>query len=168
MEASTTHKKVGRSGGVSVSASRRARLSAQSIYGHLYRKFAPFGENSCVYCGEASDTVDHCPPLSLLYANGADFFRRKGCDLLVVPACRECNAALGPRPIFHIGARREFIRQKYVRRYFKMLDSARWTPEERHELGYNLRDIVDKAEGQRLRIKRRLGFLGVAYDRKAA
>lgn len=147
---------------------KRAREAANRIYGHLYRCYTPFGPNNCVYCGDPCDTMDHCPPLATVFANGAEFFRKKGVELFTVPACRECNTALGSRPIFHINARRDFIRQKYIKRYSKFVEQRGWTAEEKAELGFNLRDIVEKADGQRARIKRRLQFLGCSIYKDAA
>lgn len=94
----------------------------------------------CVYCGLPGDSVDHIPPRSL---------RRQLLDIelvamkeMEVPACRECNAALGARPIITITERREYIKKYLRRRYASYIRIPNWTAEELSEFGNDLRGMI--------------------------
>lgn len=55
----------------------------------------------CVYCGLASKTLDHVPPLRFVHVAGADRF--------LYPACHVCNLTLGPLPDVCLRKRSAFL-----------------------------------------------------------
>lgn len=66
----------------------------------------------CIYCGMSADSIDHVPPRHLR-AQLAEI------ELLAlgtkeVDACRECNSALGRRPLLTITERRRYIKGIYI------------------------------------------------------
>jgi hypothetical protein len=96
----------------------------------------------CYYCGAPAQGVDHIPPRvarAELIALGIDKW-----DFLEVPACSECNSALGGRPIWILTARKEFIKKWLRRRYAKYLAIPAWTDEQRKDLGSNLSQFIDE------------------------
>lgn len=54
---------------------------------------------TCVYCEALADTMDHVPPLAIVEAleGCEDAYRDviRNSDMVVVPACRDCNGKLG-------------------------------------------------------------------------
>ncbi len=71
--------------------------------------------NECVYCGARANTVDHIPPVSLVFALELNTFKR----LLKVRACKECNSALGAKALFTLESRREFIHERLKKKLDK-------------------------------------------------
>lgn len=55
----------------------------------------------CAYCGEVSSHLDHVPPLAVLDSGTV----ADGVPLLKVPACAECNLALGSKRLLTLRVR---------------------------------------------------------------
>jgi hypothetical protein len=112
----------------------------------------PGAQAICEYCGMPGDSVDHVPPKvtrqKLIDLGIAD--RYPFCE---VTACRECNSALGCRPLWTVSARRKFVKTWLRRRYKKLLSIPDWTDRELLDLGPAMqryvidsltkRDIID-------------------------
>ena len=72
----------------------------------------------CHYCGVIATSIDHVPPLSvraMLAGSGAI----ENYAIKDVPACHECNSAIGANAPFHLVDRKRIaknhIRRKYAR-----------------------------------------------------
>jgi hypothetical protein len=98
----------------------------------------------CYYCGCAADTIDHVPPKSarpiILQLEA------KRWDFVEVEACHECNSALGSRYLWTLAERKQFIKNWLKKRYARFLRSPEWSDEDKEELGYSLKDFVQKHE----------------------
>lgn len=108
-------------------------------------------EYVCVYCGLVGDTVDHIPPVSVrptLISLGLTL----RFPFQEVRACRECNSALGDRPLWTVALRRNYIKQWLRNRYAKYLRMPDWTDADLAKLspemraftlqGLGIRDVV--------------------------
>lgn len=103
----------------------------------------------CFYCSAPADTKDHVPAVSCVHAVGADQFK----DFYVVPACRECNSALGDKWLNTTQDRALFLQTWYRDRYQAALSTPDWSAEElkvlrntslhkQVEMGLALRDLI--------------------------
>lgn len=109
----------------------------------------------CIYCGALAETKDHVPPLSAVSSLGADYFE----ELLVVPACNECNSTLGDKWLCEIEDRREFLLNNYKEKYKKILKSPSWSDEELASVGESLRSAIKGQEYFRRHLAERLDRL---------
>lgn len=95
----------------------------------------------CFYCGIVANSIDHVPPQSarerLTELNLMDKY-----PYIEVPACRECNSALGARGIWLLPKRKEYIKRYLRRKYKKYLRMSDWSDEEIKELGFALQSHV--------------------------
>lgn len=110
--------------------------------------------NACTYCGLVSDTKDHVPPQSVrpfLESVGEKRF-----PFLLVPACRECNCALGAKTLWTVRERKEYIKRWLEKRYAKVLSMPGWSDDEIQTLGPTLATDVVAAIVQRNMIRERL------------
>lgn len=73
-----------------------------------------FPPGVCVYCGMPADTKDHILPRTW----SGDSDRRR---VVTVPACRECNSAIGEAYAPTVAERREIAHRYIRRRYAKYL-----------------------------------------------
>ncbi len=94
----------------------------------------------CSYCGMPADSVDHIPPRHMR----AQLTAVELVAVVVeeVPACRECNSALGCRPLLTIGQRREFIKDWLTKRYAKYLRIPTWSEAELSVMGPSLQGMI--------------------------
>lgn len=143
-------------------AAAKERKAALAVIGRRYVKFAPYGDNVCSYCGDPADTLDHCPPLMLAYLRGTDWFDVRGLRFYLFPACRECNSSLGQCRKLSLDDRRELLRKKYWRKYWRVVDAADWSEAEVDDLGPNLRSVLNDLPQKRAWVRRRMRFLGAA------
>lgn len=103
----------------------------------------------CVYCGQPADTRDHIIPTAL---TGVE--RRN--SVLTVPACRQCNSAIGSTIVFSIDGRRT-VAQAYIRRkYGKALKRPDYTPSEIQEFEGSLRLSVIASQEEKVWVQSRL------------
>jgi len=98
-----------------------------------------FRGNKCTYCGDPASSMDHVVPVSWgqVSRKGASYSRRK-----VVPSCSECNNTLGNIKKHTVADRAEYLLDRYLFKYNKILCCPKWTDEEIEELGYNLKTII--------------------------
>ena len=114
----------------------------------------------CVYCGMAAGTKDHLMPVTWT----GESVRR---GVLTVPACAECNSAIGDAYAPTITLRRE-IAHKYIRRRYKRkLAYITPTPSELKEYGPTLRASVVNGMAERQLVLDRLAWPPVSYDERA-
>lgn len=99
-----------------------------------WRKARGIHEKACAYCGVLADTVDHVPAQSvrkMLDSVGHPY------TPIEVPACHECNCALGAMG-FTVSQRRHLARRAIERRYQPTLTMPHWTEEDLAEMGPGL------------------------------
>lgn len=77
-----------------------------------YKRLEGLSYEICIYCGSTSQQEDHIPPVSLQY-----HFEEDVIDYLVVPSCKECNIALGGKPLETVEKRLHFLFHIYTKRY---------------------------------------------------
>jgi hypothetical protein len=82
------------------------------------------GSRLCAYCGDAADERDH--PVARYYV-------RRGTR--TVPACGECNHALGARPLFGVRERAEFLLGWYEPRWRSKLKLPEWEDDDDDLIG---------------------------------
>lgn len=100
---------------------------------------------ACYYCGLLADTKDHVRPQSL--GDRAAFFASSALPPdITVPACRECNCALGARFFRTLGDRKAWIKGRLRRRYRKLLQMPHWTDAELGRLSGMLRVHVEQLQ----------------------
>lgn len=98
----------------------------------------------CHYCGALGDSVDHVPPLMVLYTGMDCGVAHK--HLWLVQSCIECNTALSAFPGETLQERRDHLAKFYMRRYRRVLSIPRWSDEELDQMGPVMRDdIANKA-----------------------
>lgn len=108
------------------------------------------GLTPCYYCGRIADTVDHVVPQVFLAMLPWDEVPDLGVDL--VPACKQCNCALGARFYESLGKRKEAAKDWLRRHYAKLLKMPHWRDHELAELpegkirDYVVASIVAKEE----------------------
>lgn len=97
----------------------------------LYTTFGRIGE-PCAYCGAPSDSYDHVPPLA--FVGRMPERDQIHCRLRKLPACVECNSALGSRLITNVKERRKVIREHLRKKYAHLLRIPQWSDEELAQL----------------------------------
>lgn len=129
------------------------------VIGSLGRMVAypDLSENACVYCGLVGDTIDHVPPrsvrLTLLNLGLAARY-----PFIQVRACRECNSALGARPLWTVRQRRAWLKRWLRRRYRRHLHLPDWSAHELTQLSPSLRGEVLRGLALRDLIRQRLAW----------
>lgn len=116
----------------------------------------------CVYCGMAAWTKDHLLPVTMTGETLRKF-------VAVVPACGECNFAIGDRVGHRITERREEAHRVLRKKHRKTLElGKRWPPSELDELGPNLRARIEAGIAKRLVLLDRLSWPhDPEYDKRA-
>lgn len=114
----------------------------------------------CVYCGMAAGTKDHLMPVTWT-GEGA----RRG--VLVVPACAECNSAIGDKYAPTITLRREIAHKYIQKRYRRTLAFITPTPAELKEYGPTLRASIVSGMAERQLVLDRLAWPPAGYDERA-
>lgn len=99
---------------------RKSRQARLKVISGQYKHFCDEdSRHRCWYCGDPSDTLDHCPSVSAAYAYGPETLANNGIKLLLIPSCRECNNLLGDVAIFVPEQRGYFIYEMLNHRYRK-------------------------------------------------
>lgn len=95
---------------------------------------------ACIYCGVPADSIDHIPPRhmrdQLLGVGLVAMHERE------VSSCRECNSALGARPLITITERRDYIKEYLRRRYKSVLRIKDWREDDLALFGDDLRKMI--------------------------
>lgn len=111
-------------------------------------------EDTCVYCGLRADTKDHVPPQCV--RPFLERVRETRFKFLLVPACRECNCALGAKTLWTVRERKDYIKRWLEERYARVLAIPGWTDEEIKAVGPNLQTEVMAGLALRDLTRRRL------------
>lgn len=105
-------------------------------------------EGKCEYCGEKSNTLDHFIPKKLV-----------GNNTEIYPCCFECNNTLNDFIFGDVQEARNYLLERYMGKYGKLLKVTEWTAEELMELDDDLRYKVLTIQAEREKLMRRLSFL---------
>ena len=77
----------------------------------------------------------------------------------VVDCCAECNKTMNNVLIIDVRGRADFLKERYVKKYKKVLSLPRWDEEDIDELGKNLRSVVVRDQILQTNLKERLDYL---------
>jgi hypothetical protein len=77
----------------------------------------------------------------------------------VVDCCAECNKTMNNALIIDVRGRAGFLKERYVKKYKKVLSLPRWDEEDIDELGKNLRSVVVRDQILQTNLKERLDYL---------
>lgn len=115
----------------------------------------------CVYCGVIAGTMDHLLPRTWT----GEAARR---NVLTVPACGECNSAIGDRYATSITRRRKIAHAYVACKNRRVLNMPAWPREDVRKLGPTLRSSVEKGIHERKLARARLSWPEDAdYDLRA-
>jgi hypothetical protein len=116
----------------------------------------------CVYCGLTADTKDHLVPRG--WSGEVD-----RSWVLTVPACRECNSAIGAKWAPTVTERRDLAHKHIRKRYAKYLSRFPHTKKDMAEMGPNLRSYCEAGLQMRELVHDRLNWPPYeGYDIQAA
>ena len=116
----------------------------------------------CYYCGEfGSDTLDHTIPYSYYSPTsvGKKPKARKADLVPMVDCCRECNRTLSNKLIIDVRGRANYLKEKYEKKYKRILRLPDWEEKEIKKLGKSLRSTVIKGLIEKESIQERLDYL---------
>lgn len=127
---------------------------------HVFRPYAAIYEtlgelSCCYYCGHIASTVDHVPPKTArdrLLSQGLRF------NAVELPACQECNSALGNQALWTQTERKAYVKAWLRKRYRKVLTMPPWTEQEISELGERLQDYIRASLAHQADLRRRLSW----------
>ena len=122
--------------------------------------------NICYYCGSSNpDTLDHTIPVSYY---SSEPVRRKRSSYIdpvpVVDACGECNRTLHNKLIMDVRGRASYLKEKYLKKYGRLLKSPDWDEEDLEDLGWSLRSTVENDSQLKENIQNRLSSLAMVID----
>jgi hypothetical protein len=99
----------------------------------------------CAYCGDDADSIDHIVPVSFYYSGD-----RKNLHLTseygeenLVDCCRECNCLAGNKVFDDFYKKKEYIQDKLITRYKKVINMPFWSDEELKEIDYPLKTDIE-------------------------
>ena len=116
----------------------------------------------CYYCGEhGADTLDHTIPNS--YYSPASVGKKpkaRKTDLVpMVDCCNECNTTLHNKLIIDVRGRANYLKEKYEKKYKRILTLPDWEEKEIKKLGKSLRATIKKGLIEKESIQERLDYL---------
>jgi len=114
----------------------------------------------CHYCGVPADSVDHFVPQTVAK-------RMLVVKQRLIPACRECNSALGARFYPTLRARTAAVKESLRRRYRKVLATPDWKDQECDVLGVTLKSSIRNRGQLRELVKARLSWRRAEYGQDA-
>lgn len=120
----------------------------------------------CIYCGIPATTVDHVIPRHILErAESAeiDLGRYWHVRNKVVPACRECNSAIGGKMLTTIKERRECAHRHIRKKYKRLLGMPNWSEEELAEVSEDLKQDILESIKMRDWLRERLRWAGASH-----
>lgn len=91
------------------------RKAILKVYNKLYKVSNLLDESRCFYCGRCASTIDHVPPISVVDTLGIK--NLVGVQLLLIPACAECNSLLSNKPLKSVKLRAQYLVGKYAEMY---------------------------------------------------
>lgn len=127
---------------------------AKRATANFYKKLGP--KHVCAYCNAPEECLDHCVPVWLVRAQPAS--SRKG-KLLAVASCAECNGMLSGKIFESFALRKQYLQQKYKKKYAKYLEIPVWDREEICDLEHNLQSLITASISLKRIIQRKLTFL---------
>lgn len=119
----------------------------------------------CYYCGEhGADTLDHTIPYSYYSSTSVSGAKHKPkarkADLVpMVDCCRECNRTLSNKLIIDVRGRANYLKEKYEKKYKRILRLPDWGEKEIKKLGKSLRATIKKGLIEKEFIQERLNYL---------
>lgn len=124
--------------------------------------------NSCVYCGQNKESIDHVFPLSI--AARLDLERKIVRDelkfgLYLVPSCMSCNLICMNKPFQSILEKRAYIQKTLREKHKKEITTVMWDKEEIDELGENLKRQVIKMLNNRFVIESRILYPVLLHEK---
>lgn len=139
-----------------MSAKKQRKLREQ-LFDPLYNERGRYGD-PCTYCGQVSDTLDHIPPLVIVEMKHSAGVEIDG-PLIKVPACSECNSALGSSSKSTIRDRREQVRKHLRKKYRRFLAIPNWDEDELAELAPSFAQEVRSSVSFANHIRARLRWM---------
>lgn len=131
------------------------RTTDLEAHGWKYEHFDPHG-GRCIYCGEHGNEQDHIPPISQAHRFE---YTAEPLEFILVPACGECNRALGAALINDLALRRRFLYDRYSTKYSELLGAPEWSEEELDKMGPGMKThILDRGTKMKI-VNRRLYML---------
>lgn len=118
----------------------KQRKNDMALHNHKYTRHYLTEGYYCFYCGDPAECLDHVPPVSLIGDLKPEYRRLHGIPAALVPACLECNSALGDRRLLTVVDRLLYLESFYDAKFKKQ--QAMWTEDEIQELGYVLQNVV--------------------------
>lgn len=135
---------------------QKRRLELLRKYGKLYRRHYDAGSESCFYCGDVRQCLDHRPALVVLESVEVRQLKRAKIPLVVLPCCMSCNRTLGERPILTALEACEYLRSKLEKKYEKT--HVIWTEDEIQELSPLFKKIAKSTKYQAQLLRDRVVF----------
>lgn len=116
----------------------------------------------CTYCGQvAAGSRDHVVPrhwLERASAAGMDGHTEFRVRHWIVPACRECNSAIGGRLTRTLKQRQEIARSYLRRKHKRLLAMPEWTDAELARMSPRMQENILAALSRRDAIRARLSW----------
>ena len=116
----------------------------------------------CYYCGEhGADTLDHTIPYSYYSPTsvGKKPKARKTDLVPMVDCCNECNITLHNKLIIDVRGRANYLKEKYEKKYKRILRLPDWEEKEIKKLGKSLKATIKKGLIEKESIQERLDYL---------
>ena len=111
----------------------------------ILRQMNPKNGEPCAYCGMLSTDKEHVIPISHIQALRE--MKSMGLNVevpreVIVQSCHECNVIAGNKIFQNFKAKKEFIRERLVKKYRKFINYKIWSDEEVMALDGGLRQYV--------------------------
>lgn len=95
---------------------------------------------TCTYCGsELEIEREHVLPATFL---GYRSFNPE--EQWIVPACKTCNKYAGEVVFFSIPEKAKYIKERYEKKFARVLNIPTWSPEELKGMSRNLKDSIEE------------------------
>ena len=107
-----------------------------------------------------AETIDHSPSIDSVLAFGQLNLIESGIELLLIPACKECNCLLGNISLFYPESRGFWLHEKLDKRYRKILNGGTFDEIDLSEFGPNLKKYLRTQTNVKMWVEKRLGFTG--------
>lgn len=101
-------------------------------------------EETCTYCGEYADSVDHCIPWAMLHT--ANESKRRSLRGITTPSCMWCNQKLMDNFYPTFAERLTTVESFVIREAKKYTGVPSWADEDICKLDFTLRSYVSKVQ----------------------